>query len=249
MTDYKTHDPRGWGGDPARGAALGRPSIMGELSEGEALNIVRKQLDDGGYDENGTYFGIGDPLFWVASEDGEVDYVMRAKNISEARAQVKADYPNAEIAGDSYDVSLDNQTLQELLDGEVESCEAGPNVVAALNDEIRTAAKEFEAAVLRALESWVSSNTGWPRDGDYSFIDEIVCKLSSLGGGAGYLYYMEHEYAGVGTWDGRWDEVFINGEIIRELSSFVKSETRAEYQKLKTALMIRAEESVPEEES
>jgi hypothetical protein len=86
MTSYKTNDPKGWGGDPKRGAALGRPTIQGELDEGETISIFRKQLD-GDYDENDTYFGGGpdvDPLFWVSSESGGVDYMIRAKGISDA---------------------------------------------------------------------------------------------------------------------------------------------------------------------
>jgi hypothetical protein len=86
MTSYKTNDPKGWMWDPKLGAALGRPTIQGELDEGETISIVRKQLD-GDYDENDTYFGGGpdvDPLFWVSSESGGVDYMIRAKGISDA---------------------------------------------------------------------------------------------------------------------------------------------------------------------
>ena len=125
MTSYQTNDLKGWCGDPGRGSALGRPTIQGELGEDETISIVRKQLD-GDYDENGTYFGGGpdvDPLFWVSSESGGIDYMIRAKGISDARAQVAAKYPTAKIAGDTYDVSLDADTLKQLLESEAESCE------------------------------------------------------------------------------------------------------------------------------
>jgi len=264
MVSYSDNDPKGWMGDPSRGAALGRLTIKGELGDGETLNVVRKQLD-GDYDENGTYFGGGpgtQPLFWVSSEDGGIDYMIRAKDIGDARAQVGKQYPGAKIAGDSYDVSLDLDTLQQLLDGEVESFECDPNVVATVNDEIKTAAKEFETAVWRTLETWVSANLGlleldgFEPDEDGLVTGSIVREMSSLRGGAGYLYYMEHEGAGVGTWDGDWDWLFkCNNDpgkpyrdSLRALSDVVKNATHTEHQKLKDALMNCALESVPEED-
>ena len=76
MSDYSTHDPKGWCGDPSRGAALGRVTIKGEAVGG--LTVRRSPLDRQGYDRNGTYFGFGLPLFWVTDEGGEVDYMERA---------------------------------------------------------------------------------------------------------------------------------------------------------------------------
>jgi hypothetical protein len=98
MFSYKTNDPKGWCGDPTRGAALGRPTIRGES---DVLRITRTELDEGGYDENGTYFGIGEPLFWVSSEDGEVDYMLRAENLEAARKKVLKLYPEAKLSGDA----------------------------------------------------------------------------------------------------------------------------------------------------
>lgn len=255
MASYQDNDPKGWCGDPSRGAALGRATIQGELGEGETLSIVRKQLD-GDYDENGTYFGGGpgtQPLFWVSSEDGGIDYMIRAKDIGDARAQVRTKYPGAKIAGDSYNVSLDIDTLQQFLDGECESLECES---AEVNDEIKIAAREFEAAVWRTLETWVSANLGLLELDDFepytdglvdisvgdaartaSLTGAIVREMSSLRGGAGYLYYMEQEGAGVGTWDGDWDWLFKDSKTIPELSKVVKNATHAEYQKLQNALM------------
>ena len=256
MVSYQDNDPKGWRGRPELGSALGRPTIQGKLGEGETLSIVRKQLD-GDYDENGTYFGGGpgtQPLFWVSSEDGSIDYMIRAKDIGDARAQVSVKYSGAKIAGDMYDVSLDIDTLQQLLDGEVESCECYLNVVATVNDEIKVAAKEFETAVLRVLEGWVSSNLGlleldgFEPDEDGFVTGSIVREMSSLRGGAGYLYYMEHEGAGVGTWDGDWDHLFKDTLTIRVLSGIMKKLTYAEYQRLKDALMNCAMASVPEDD-
>jgi hypothetical protein len=106
--DYKTNDPRGWCGDPARGAALGRVTLRGKEgrrnSKGEVvggfrgtLTVRQILLDSGGYDCNGTYFGTGDPLFWVASEDGEIDRMLRAKNREAANRQILEIYPRAKF--------------------------------------------------------------------------------------------------------------------------------------------------------
>lgn len=79
IASYKTNDPRGWCGDPSRGAALGRMTVHDAASY-SALKLVlrRVRLDRGGYDRNGTYFGIGQPLYWYASADGSIDGVLRA---------------------------------------------------------------------------------------------------------------------------------------------------------------------------
>jgi hypothetical protein len=181
--------------------------------------------------------------------------MIRAKDIGDARAQVAAKYPGAKIAGDSYNVSLDLDTLQQFLDCEVESLECDPNVVATVNDEIKTAAEEFETAIWRTLETWVSANLGlldldgFEPDADGLVTGSIVREMSILSGGAGYLYYQEHEGAGVGTWDGDWDHLFKDHRVtLRALSEVVKNATHAEYHKLKTALENCAFSSVPEEE-
>jgi len=97
MLSYKTHDPKGWCGDPKRGAALGR-STWNEPTEGsfaKPLVLRHVPLDSGGYDPNGTYFGHGERLYWVASADGAIDYVIRAPNRQAARAAVLEEHPKA----------------------------------------------------------------------------------------------------------------------------------------------------------
>lgn len=95
MPSYKTNDPKGWCGDPTRGAALGRPNIHNKEYTGK-LTLRRIRLNSGGYDSNGTYFG------WGASADGSVDFITRAPHARgsvNTRASVKAmiqlDYPHA----------------------------------------------------------------------------------------------------------------------------------------------------------
>lgn len=97
MADYGTYDPKGWCGDPSRGAALGRPTIKGPEDFNGKLGLRKVRLDMGGYDCNGTYFGIGSPLYWYADEDGEIDGMLRAIDREHARAQVLEEYPNAKV--------------------------------------------------------------------------------------------------------------------------------------------------------
>lgn len=108
MPSYKTNDPKGWMGNPKRGAEMGRPSIHLVQKEGtedvpytDRLYLRRVRLDSGGYDSNGTYFGVGNPLYWVANEDGTIDYMLRASITrsasvrEDAKMQVRIHYPSA----------------------------------------------------------------------------------------------------------------------------------------------------------
>ena len=95
---YKTHDPKGWCGDITRGAAFGRPRIHDESAEFSGEITLRKvRLDQGGYDPNGTYFGIGRPLYWYANAEGTIDGMLRDDSRTGARAQVLAKYPKARV--------------------------------------------------------------------------------------------------------------------------------------------------------
>lgn len=94
--DYARNDPKGWCGDPKRGAAMGRPSNHEPGYSGK-LTLRRITLNMGGYDANGTYFGIGAPLYWVSSPDGEVDYMLRAADRTWARTMVLVKYPEAKV--------------------------------------------------------------------------------------------------------------------------------------------------------
>lgn len=97
VRSYKANDPGGWGGDPTRGAALGRNDIHDETKEYEGvLTVTRVKLDSGGYDPNGTYFGIGPPLFWVANEEGSIDFVVRSADKTGAKEKALRKYPRAQ---------------------------------------------------------------------------------------------------------------------------------------------------------
>jgi len=95
MPDYTTNDPKGWGGDPRRGAALGRPTIEGTPKG--SITVARSFLDRGGYDRNGTYFGQAAPLFWYADDECFVDAMTRAADIEDAIKIVSEKFPGVEI--------------------------------------------------------------------------------------------------------------------------------------------------------
>lgn len=94
---YSTNDPKGWCGDPTRGAALGRPTYHGTPEE--PITVRRSPLDRQGYDRNGTYFGSGPSLFWFSDESGEVDAMTRADDIDDALAIVRKLFPGIAVIG------------------------------------------------------------------------------------------------------------------------------------------------------
>lgn len=95
--DYQTNDPRGWGGNPRRGAALGRPTIIDipDRTTPVLLRLSQVRLNAGGYDCNGTYFGVGSPLFWCRDNNGDVDFVVRGHSRDHAKADVRSHLPEA----------------------------------------------------------------------------------------------------------------------------------------------------------
>jgi hypothetical protein len=123
MPTYQQNDPKGWCGDPSRGAALGRSTIdqPDEDTFTEPLTLKRVPLDRGGYDPNGTYFGTGESLYWLASHDGNIDLMFRAVNGMAARHHAEKLYPNAvlpdEIVG--LDIEVGDVELDEFTQGYV----------------------------------------------------------------------------------------------------------------------------------
>jgi hypothetical protein len=96
VPDYKSNDPRGWCGDPSRGAALGRATINDAPRDfAGTITVCRSYLDSGGYDANGTYFGFGAPLWWYADEEGEIDAMLRAMDFEDACLEIQEKYPKA----------------------------------------------------------------------------------------------------------------------------------------------------------
>lgn len=85
------------------GAPLGRgQSHAIDRSAPIRFHLVRVRLNSGGYDSGGAYWGFGRPLYWASAEEipaqydrDYVDRFYRADDRDDAKAQVRAEYPNA----------------------------------------------------------------------------------------------------------------------------------------------------------
>ena len=76
---------------------MGRPSIHSGVDPSATIKMYLRRvlLDDGGYDDNGTYFGHGQPIFWYADAEGTIDCTVRAKDRDGAQKRVRDLYPKA----------------------------------------------------------------------------------------------------------------------------------------------------------
>jgi hypothetical protein len=93
---YKTRAPQGYMGDWRRGAPFGRHSYHGADTDfAGRLTLRRVRIDSGGYDSQGTYFGIGGPLYWYAADCGRIDGVIWARDREIAKGQIRRFYPKA----------------------------------------------------------------------------------------------------------------------------------------------------------
>lgn len=100
---YERHNPRGYQGDPKRGASLGRPDRhlperWRPTFEGQ-LTLQKIRINADGYDRLGTYWGISDAccLYWAGSDDGAIDITCWARSREQARMLVLSLYPNAKV--------------------------------------------------------------------------------------------------------------------------------------------------------
>lgn len=99
MPDYNRHAPRGYCGDISRGAALGRPSVREESPEYAGRLYVRRiPINSGGYDRTGrTYFGVGHRVYWIANNEGTIDYCVSAPSRGHAVEDALRRFPQARV--------------------------------------------------------------------------------------------------------------------------------------------------------
>jgi hypothetical protein len=111
---YKKNAPSGYCGDPGRGAAMGR-SAINELAEPAGpLTVCRVDMDGGGYDVCGTYFGRSDKeenLYFVfgSDEDGDdIEIMFRARDHAGASLIVRITYLDVDtleiVPGDAIEI-------------------------------------------------------------------------------------------------------------------------------------------------
>jgi hypothetical protein len=148
----------------------------------------------------------------------------------------------------------DVETLSELLEMDLESNDVESRTardISRVNQEMKTAARQYEDAVDAVLLDWIQRNENKLNLGKGPLEDVtddfgVLGVMAELGGGASYLYYIEAEGQGIGTWDGRWKGIFKNDNTFKELSRLVKSSTHDAYQTLNTAIMNQAFELMQE---
>lgn len=88
--------------DGSRGAPMGRADKQGDPDYCGKLNLRAVPLYDGGYDKGGAYWGCntgGEYLFCAWSPDGSIARFLRAASLREADAEMREEYPRAEIGG------------------------------------------------------------------------------------------------------------------------------------------------------
>lgn len=74
---------------------MGRP---GSYSEPQGkVSLQRVQIDSGGYDHGGAYWGLGAPLWWACDEEGSYEAFLRASTRAHAKAIIRAAFPDATI--------------------------------------------------------------------------------------------------------------------------------------------------------
>lgn len=148
----------------------------------------------------------------------------------------------------------DEHTLTQLVDMAVETMDGETGQDIELDKEVTDAAEAYDQAVKAVLLDWVKKNMPKMRAGMGELQrakkpEDIVDVMMELRGGAGYLYFMEAEGHGVGTWDGDWDVLFVTPkQTIKELSALVKQKTKQEYAKLGDAIENNAFKYVPEDD-
>jgi hypothetical protein len=83
------------------GAPMGRSDTVhpGDADEAASIELQRVELDEGGYDDGGAYWGVGQPLYLaLITVDGEQGSLFfRANSPAAARTHVMRLYPNATI--------------------------------------------------------------------------------------------------------------------------------------------------------
>jgi hypothetical protein len=80
------------------GAQMGRSSV---LPDDELvfckLRLQKINLDTGGYDQGGAYWGLPNNVYWAWEDGGSIELAVRAANWEEAKLKVIVKMPNAKF--------------------------------------------------------------------------------------------------------------------------------------------------------
>jgi hypothetical protein len=143
----------------------------------------------------------------------------------------------------SGDIVNDTDTLSQLIDMVVESLDGPSNNNSSVPSSVKNAARAWGKAVQGLLHKWIPANLSkfetskGPLKGyDAEQIEEKLMDAGRTGGCAPFLYYMEMEGHGIGTWDGDWDAYFVKKSSIDELSKLVETHLHSAYSTLSQAI-------------
>lgn len=80
------------------GAPMGRPSInfVADSEYEGMVQLFRVNLDSGGYDDGGAYWGIGPPSVYCARAQ-DFQYFVRAASRDLAKALVQEEFPSVKF--------------------------------------------------------------------------------------------------------------------------------------------------------
>ena len=84
--------------DCSRGAPMGRHELVGDCSESGQLTLQYLPLFDGGYDEGGAYWGIGQPLILIHGQAGGQEvFRFERGSVEEVLDEMVEEYPYCTI--------------------------------------------------------------------------------------------------------------------------------------------------------
>ena len=78
-----------------RGAQMGRRPIKGDPDPNHPHKFYLRNILRDAYDEQGAYWGLGDPVFWATTGDLTTQLFVRAQTRQRAKQLILTEYPNA----------------------------------------------------------------------------------------------------------------------------------------------------------
>ena len=87
------------------GAPMGRPNMGADFNWTLPLHLQRLNLDSGGYDHGGAYWGPGAPIYAIFDDAGFY-CTLRAWSRDAAKAEFRADQPHAWFYGERDPVRI-----------------------------------------------------------------------------------------------------------------------------------------------
>lgn len=182
------------------GAPMGRPSRGGGTVDAITFDLQRVPLNSGGYDSGGAYWGIGSPLYW-ASADG-IDRYFRARDIVQAQAMVRAEFPAATFDTSNLDDFLAGYVACALWSSNDDSDESGGEPLDTKYDQTDIHADTLER--MRAdCAAFIDQCGHLITEENYTRRNQDGCGVLER---AGHDFWLTRNGHGSGFWDGDWSE-------------------------------------------